>query len=259
VTDPDARACARPARSSRIVTLAAVTGVAVTASLGVWQMNRAAQKQAAAALLAERAAMPPLADLPSSARESSALWHRRVTLRGRWMAPHTVYLDNRQMALRPGDKPRVGFDVLTPLGLADGSAIVVQRGWVPRDFLDRGKLVAVPTPDGEVVVEGRYAPPPPRLYAFEEVPTPRARVRQNLDLDAYAHEIDVSLRPGSIVQTGDDAASGVVHRSWSMPASGVERHHGYAFQWFGLSALLAGLYVWFQLIQPRRQRRRARP
>ncbi len=242
-------------RSRWLVPLAAVTSVAVTASLGLWQMSRAWQKQAAAALLEQRIAMPPMADLPGLADEAPALWHRRITLRGRWLARHTVYLDNRQMALRLGDKPRVGFDVLTPLQLADGSSIVVQRGWVPRDFHDRGKLVAVPTPEGDVTVEGRYAPPPPRLYTFDDTPDPRARVRQNLDLGAYAQEIGVALRPGSVMQTGDDAASGVIHRVWSMPASGVERHHGYAFQWFGLSALLAGLYVWFQIIQPRRRTR----
>jgi surfeit locus 1 family protein len=244
----------RAGRAS-IVALAAAMGVAVTSSLGLWQLSRAAQKQALAQALQERAAMPPLAELPASVDASPALWHRRITLRGRWLARHTVYLDNRQMSLREGQKPHVGFEVLTPLALADGSAVVVQRGWVPRDFHDRGKLAAVPTPEGEVTIEGRYAGPPPRLYAFEDTPTPRARVRQNLDLDAYAHEIDLALRPGSVIQTGDDAASGVVHRAWSMPASGIERHYGYAFQWFGLSALLAGLYVWFQIVQPRRRRR----
>jgi surfeit locus 1 family protein len=244
-----------PSRRAWIVALAAATGVAVTASLGAWQLRRAAQKHALAQSLQARQTMPPLAELPVSADASQALWHRRITLRGRWLAQHTVYLDNRQMALREGQRPLVGFDVLTPLALPDGSAVVVQRGWVPRDFQDRGKLPAVRTPEGEVTVEGRYAGPPPRLYAFEEPPAPRARVRQNLDLDAYAREIDTTLRPGSVIQTGDDAASSVVHRVWSMPASGIERHQGYAFQWFGLSALLAGLYVWFQIIQPRRRRR----
>ena len=37
------------------------------------------------------------------------------------------------------------------------------------------------------------------------------------------------------------------------PAAGVDKHHGYAFQWFALCALTAGLYVWFQIIQPRRR------
>jgi surfeit locus 1 family protein len=40
-------------------------------------------------------------------------------------------------------------------------------------------------------------------------------------------------------------------------ASGVEKHHGYAFQWFGLSGLISLLYVWFQIVQPRRQKRPA--
>ena len=48
-----------------------------------------------------------------------------------------------------------------------------------------------------------------------------------------------------------------LQRDWPAPALGVERHYGYAFQWFGLSALVAILYVWFQFIAPRRKSRRA--
>jgi surfeit locus 1 family protein len=32
----------------------------------------------------------------------------------------------------------------------------------------------------------------------------------------------------------------------------VQKHYGYAFQWFALSALIIGLYAWFQLPRPRR-------
>ena len=31
--------------------------------------------------------------------------------------------------------------------------------------------------------------------------------------------------------------------------AGVDKHYGYAFQWFGLSSLIALLYVWFQLVR----------
>ena len=41
-------------------------------------------------------------------------------------------------------------------------------------------------------------------------------------------------------------------------AAGVHKHYGYAFQWFALSALILGLYVWFQLIRPRRARQGSR-
>jgi surfeit locus 1 family protein len=242
-------------RSRWIIALATLVAVVITASLGAWQLRRGAQKQGLAQALSDRAAMPPLAELPSTrGDEVEASWHRRITLRGRWLPQHTVYLDNRQMSLAEGQKQRVGFEVLTPLALPDGTAIIVQRGWMPRDFMERQKLATVPTPQGEATVEGRYAPPPPRLYEFKVEGAPMSRVRQNLDLDAYSQETGVVLRPGSVIQTVDDASSGVLHRRWTMPDSGVARHHGYAFQWFGLSLLLVGLYVWFQLIQPRCRR-----
>ena len=44
-----------------------------------------------------------------------------------------------------------------------------------------------------------------------------------------------------------------LRRDWPAPAADLGKHHGYAFQWFALSTLIMGLYVWFQLIQPRRR------
>jgi surfeit locus 1 family protein len=40
-------------------------------------------------------------------------------------------------------------------------------------------------------------------------------------------------------------------REWPQAATGVEKHYGYAFQWFGLALLIALLYVWFQIVRPR--------
>ena len=40
-------------------------------------------------------------------------------------------------------------------------------------------------------------------------------------------------------------------RKWPRPAADIHKHYGYAFQWFGLCALMSVLYVWFQLIRPR--------
>jgi surfeit locus 1 family protein len=51
----------------------------------------------------------------------------------------------------------------------------------------------------------------------------------------------------TVVQTG--APSEGLLREWPQPATGVEKHYGYAFQWFGLSALITLLYVWFQIVR----------
>jgi surfeit locus 1 family protein len=55
-------------------------------------------------------------------------------------------------------------------------------------------------------------------------------------------------------EPGAQAADGLL-RDWPAPDAGLQKHYGYAFQWFALSALILGLYVWFQLIRPRRQAR----
>ena len=176
--------------------------------------------------------------------------HRRTVLTGRWLGEHTVFLENRQMEGRPG------FFVLTPLELAPGDAVLVQRGWVPRDPRDRTRVPAVPTPgEPAVQVAGVLMPPPARLYDFGDGGS--GAVRQNLDLTAYAQEIGVALRPWSLQQQAEGAPDDGLARRWPAQTLDIHKHHGYAFQWFALAALLTGLYVWFQLLGPWRERRRA--
>lgn len=235
-----------------VVLLAALAAAGLTARLGVWQLDRAAQKLALHDAQQRQRALPPLR-AEELARTPDAVppqLHRAVVLRGVWLAAYSVYLENRQMKGRPG------FYAVTPLRLDDGSAVLVERGWVPRDLLDRTRVAAPPPPQGSVQVHGRIAPGPGRLYEFAAAAS--GTIRQNLDLAAYARETGLPLRPFSVVQedTADapDPADGLL-RQWPAPAADVQKHYGYAFQWFALCALILGLYVWFQLIRPRRARR----
>ncbi len=242
-----AGASVRLTRATALLLLAALIGIAVTARLGVWQLDRAAQKNALQAALDERRALPPLDPmaLASDPVQAQQQHHRRIVLAGRWQADATVYLENRQMQARPG------FFVVTPLLLEDGTAVLVQRGWQPRDLLDRTKVVVPPTPTERVEVSGRIAPPPARLYEFEAVVS--GPVRQNIELDAFGQEWGLKLRPLSLLQEAEGPSTDGLLREWLPPATGVHKHYGYAFQWFALAALILGLYVWFQLIRPRRR------
>lgn len=229
---------------------AALLTAGVTARLGVWQLDRAREKQQLQARLDERRALPALRGetLPRSAAELPAALDRAALLQGRWLAERTVLLDNRPMNGRPGFYP------VTPLLLADGSAVLVQRGWLPRDLQERTRIAPYETPAGEVQVQGRIAPQVPRLFEFDPAASQAGPIRQNLDLDSFARETRLALRPWVLIQ--DDkpgAAPDGLLRQWPAPATGVDKHHGYAFQWFALSALVIGLYVWFQLIRPRRR------
>lgn len=238
-----------------VVFAAALLCMALTARLGWWQLDRAAQKQALQTAITQQSAQAVLRNADAAAlfagsatsADRSAWLHRPVQLTGRWQAAHTVYLDNRQMQGRPG------FYVLTPLLLEGGGAVVVQRGWVPRNFQDRTALPPIATPQGLVQVTGRIAAAPAQLYALGTEPADVAtsHIRQNLDLPAYAQQTGLALPPLSVVQT--DAASEGLLRDWPVPDAGVSKHYGYAFQWFGLCALVALLYLWFQILRPLRR------
>lgn len=244
---------ADPRRRAVIVLVATLVGMGITGRLGLWQLDRAAQKEALQATLDARGILPALQmdKLPADEPQAAAEHHRPVMLRGVWMQGATVFLDNRQMNGRPG------FFVVTPLVLAPGDAVLVQRGWVPRNVLDRTQLPEVPTPTGPVEVRGRLSPAPGRLFDFAPQAPASGPIRQNLVLADHARALGVALRPWTVQQTdeGVPADDGLM-RQWPRPAADVHKHYGYAFQWFGLCALMAGLYVWFQLLRPRLQRRR---
>ena len=238
-----------PGRLWLIATAAAV-GVMAGLALGAWQLSRAAQKNALHAAMAQHRSLPALAgrDLAVVGNPAAVTW-RPVKLQGRWVPGHTVFLDNRQMQGKPG------FDVLTPLWIeGTDTAVVVQRGWVQRNFIDRTKLPPIDTPAGVVEISGLIAPPPPKLYAFAGAES--GPIRQNLDLEEFRARTGLPLLTGLSVQQAGPASEGLL-RDWTQAGSGIEKNYGYAFQWFALSALIAILYVWFQFIAPRRKVTRA--
>ncbi len=242
---------ADPRRRAVIVLLATLVGMAVTARLGVWQLSRAAQKEALQSALDSRGSLPELVQstLPANEAQAVVQHYRPVRLQGEWKQGATVFLENRQMNGRPG------FFVLTPLMLGPDDAVLVQRGWTPRNTQDRTFVQPVPTPTGRIEVLGQMAPPPGRLFDFAGAAASGV-IRQNLALADFSRELGVKLRPWTVLQsdTPGIAVDGLL-RQWPRPAADIHKHYGYAFQWFGLCALLAGLYVWFQLLRPRLQRR----
>lgn len=238
------------ARRRLWVTVGAVLGLAVTSALGVWQLGRASEKSA---LWAQREAREHLAPLgwddlrvAAGSGEWAALHDRRVRLRGQWQHAATVFLDNRPM------NGRTGFIVVTPLRADNGATLAVQRGWVPRRLDDRTALPHLPEPAGWVELTGRLAPPPSKLYEFDA--QGQGRIRQNIYLDAYGAEWSLRLYPVSLQQSAPPGVADGMDRDWPKVGADVHKHYGYAFQWFGLGALITVLYVWFHFIVPRRQR-----
>ena len=205
-----------------IITLSALLLVGLTFSLGWWQLDRAAQKEKL-----------------SAARHNA----QPIRLSGQWAAPQTLYVDNRQM------NAKQGFFVVTPLFTTSREYVLVERGWIPRDFVDRKKLALIETPAGVLTIDARQMadPMPPAVFAKEAAS--EHPIVASIDLTTLGKAMPDMAYKGMARQVG--AASEGMQRDWYEPASGVEKHYGYAFQWFAMCAVLAGLYLWFQWIKPR--------
>lgn len=237
-----------------VILMATLLGVVATGLMGRWQLQRAEAKQLLHDTMVARAQMPALSvqSLPCSLAQWQAQLQRPVVLTGRWLADKTLFLDNRPMA------GRAGFVVLTPLQLeavtgCQATVVLVQRGWVPRDPQDRLKVPPVSTPTGWVQVQARVVPAPSNLLQLGEGGVERGPVRQNVSLEALAQEWQLALRPGSLQELG--ASNGARHdgllRHWWQPSADVGKHQAYAAQWFGMAAVMLGLYLWFQWVKPR--------
>jgi surfeit locus 1 family protein len=240
-----------------LITLSALASFVLTLNLGFWQLNRAREKQTYQDLIVQQGQLSALdaTALSNNMGNMTTVLHRQVSLTGRWLNQHTLYLDNRQMNGKPG------FFVITPFEFettpsSETRTILVQRGWVARNFMDRARLPDIHTEPGRVSIVGRIALAPSKLYEFngDEI----GKIRQNVNIAGLEKEFNLKLLDFSVLQIDSEKASankdGLL-RQWLQPNLGIEKHHGYMFQWWALSALIAGLYLWFQVIRPQRNSR----
>jgi len=215
-------------------TLGVIVLVAATVSLGNWQRHRAEEKQAQREQVDRAAREPPL-ELAGPVGDVAALRFRAVRIVGEFDPRRQMLIDNRVHAGRPG------YEVVTPLKLAEDRFVLVDRGWVAQRAT-RSELPEAPPPRGEVVVEGHINLPPTR-YLELRPDLCAGPVRQNLDIERIAGATGLPLLPVVIEQTGD-AHDGLV-RDWPPPDFGVERHRSYMLQWYSLALL--GCVLWLGL------------
>jgi surfeit locus 1 family protein len=225
--------------------VATVALVVLGIVLGNWQTRRAEEKLGIAARLAERGVQARLVfgdgggmheyDRVGGAHPTS-IEYRRVRLTGEWVSAWPLFLDNRPL------NGRAGFILTMPFKIAGSDKhVLVLRGWLPRDANDYARLPSFKTPAGTVNIEGvamLSAGHVMQLGAAGE-PKPGMRV-QNLDVGTVAKASGLALEPFFVQQTGQ--GEGLV-REWPAPETGVDKHRGYAFQWYALAAMAALFFV----------------
>lgn len=117
----------RPFRRASAVVLGTVVVlvvVGVCVRLGLWQLDRLSQRKARNVVIAERMTSPVL-ELSAAPSDTAGLAYRVAEIVGEYDAAHGVVLAGRSF------QGTTGVHLLLPLRLADGSAVLVQRGWLP--------------------------------------------------------------------------------------------------------------------------------
>jgi surfeit locus 1 family protein len=266
-TEPRAEAAPhRPAtrnRSWRSLLLPALLAFAALIALGTWQIERKAWKETLIASLTERLAPPPQA--LSSAKDWSKFDRSRDEYR---RVRFTANFDNAREALvfaaatafRP-DVTSPGYWVFTPARLADGSVVVVNRGFVPDARRD-----AKSRPQGQIAetveITGALRWPDERHWF-----TPADDASHNLwftrDPAGIAAAKGLDPKTGALapfyVEQEAPTPPGGLPQPGKLVVALPDNHLQYALTWYGLAAVLAVVFGFWAATSGRRTVPAGRP
>ena len=226
-------------RPAWIPTLATLILMPVLIGLGLWQWQRAEQKQVLQMTYESRLEQPAAAldTLPKPANEL----YREVWAEGVFDREHQILLDNQVRDGQPG------YFVYTPLRLdAQNKAILVNRGWVAMGNSRSELPAALKTalPEQGVAIRGRLGSPPnPGILLDNPTTDTWPKVVQHVNYQELSSALGYDLETAIILL--DATAPDGYLRDWTPTFGGFgpERHIGYAVQWFALAITLLILYL----------------
>ncbi|HNP70890.1 MAG TPA: SURF1 family protein [Kouleothrix sp.] len=240
-------------------TLAVVAGALILARLGIWQLDRLAQRRAVNAAIGARRA-EPAAQLNTALAQDATQEYRRVELRGVFDSAQEIVQRNRTLDGAPG------VHVLTPLRFTDAQghqlAVLVDRGWLPQSMAGPAERAAYAAPGGQVALLGQIrrsqedfgGPSDPPLSAER----PRLDAWFHVDPQRVAQQTGYPLLPVFIEQlpaAGDPA----LPKRDPLTDLGEGPHLGYAIQWFAFAVILLVGYLALSYQRLRRRDAERRP
>ncbi|WP_417666714.1 SURF1 family protein [Roseibium sp.] len=238
-------------------TIAAVVSLATLLSLGFWQLDRLAWKEALIAKV-ER-------DVTASAEPAPGPenWtdldpfdtdYRHVSVTGRFLTGDVFYFTSIASGT---DSPYYGpgYMVYSPFQTDGGWTVLVNRGFVPQDLWAASEVYAGPDswPE-EATLTGLLRLPEKPNWTTPAV-QPDKGVWFARDTEHMADVLQVAS--GKVAPYGIDLDAEFSGKD-GLPRAGVtvvrfkNDHLGYALTWFGLAATLVGVFLTYVLAMIRR-------
>jgi cytochrome oxidase assembly protein ShyY1 len=212
--------------------------VVVMVNLGFWQLRRLHEKQAANRAVSSNTALPEVAvDSLLHPGDDYAAGHatafRRVTATGTYDVANEVIVRARTVNERPG------VWVLTPLRLANGSALVVNRGFLPTAGTPDAVPAEAEPPAGTVTVHGLVQATETRgTFGATDPSDGRLFDMARADVARIAKQTGYPLFPAYLqLKASDPAQSGAFPSPLPDPTLDEGPHLSYAVQWFLFSSI----------------------
>jgi surfeit locus 1 family protein len=232
------------------LTLLVLAGALVCCRLGIWQLDRLAQRRAQNVLITGRM-VQPAALLDDAPIDPAALDYRRVEARGVYDPSQEIVLRGRALGGAPG------VHVLTPLRLDGSDAVVlVDRGWLPLALAAPAARRAYAGPAGEVVVRGVARRSQAGAGGPQEPPLSPGEVRRDawfrVDIAGIEQQTGYRLLPVFIEQQpapGDPE----LPRRVTTTDLGEGSHLSYTIQWFAFATILVVGYLAWTYQQQKRK------
>lgn len=229
-------------------TIVVIAGVIFLAWLGVWQLDRLEQRRAFNQFIASRWDQEPFdltaGNLPGDIKE---LEYRRVALSGEFDYANQVVLKNQNLNNMPG------VNLVTPMRLDDGRAVLVARGWVPYSESTPAFWPQFEEPAGATIVGMLQES---QTMAGAKLAEGAQTEWFRIDIDAIQRQMPYELLPVFVTQLPEPgrAYTDLPHRK--VPFTIEEGNHfSYAIQWFMFAAILGIGYIQFMAYQERRNQR----
>lgn len=227
-----------------LATLLILIASAVCIRLGFWQLDRLKQERAFTAQIHAVQAMPPLT-LPAQVN-LTAMEYRAVKASGTYDFQNQVATRDQYNGVQPG------YDLLTPLQLSDGEAVLIDRGWIPSDGNSTPADWRKYDQLGQVMVSGiiRLGQEQP-TYGSDTDPTltpdqTRLDFWIYINMDRIRQQIPYPILPAYIKLNPDPAITNppIPLQQETLDLSSGANNLNYAIQWFSFSILFIAGYVY---------------